>query len=266
MFSPSDYDKIEIIFISSSTFKIKKDIHELFGAERTKNLFNAINFFNARFERAWKAESLNLSRTKKYLQKNSAKIFKAVEGIKTLTRANRIIKTFSEIPLNLIVSSHSKKDVVGWFSVGDKKTALVLECSHLSDIKTKKFILAIITHELFHLALREKKDILEQISLIAKENQKLFNIFLTKESASRIFEELIISSFTPEGVFLEKYFSGKIKYHPTLEKNIDGKINYVSARRFLANRLKIISSEYIEKNKKLDKKYFLNLIKEIKYG
>ena len=266
IFSSSDYEKIEIIFLSPQTFKIKSEIKKLLGIEKAKKIFDIINFFNARFERAWKTESQNLSQVKKYIQKNSEKILKAAEGIRVLTGARQAVKNFSNISLNLIASSHSKGDIIGWFSTDDKKTKLVLECSYLPDIKTKNFLLAVIAHELFHLALREKKDILKQIDYMAGKNKKLFNLFLTQENTPRIFEELIISSFTPEGIFLEKYFSEKIKYHPTMKKDVNGKISYISTRRFLANRLKIISSEYIKKNKKLDKKYFLNLIKEIKYG
>ena len=93
------------------------------------------------------------------------------------------------------------------------------------------FPLAVLAHEFFHLMLRENKNLFLKITKIAQKNEKLFTK-LSKEIPSRIFlEELLISSFIPEGYLSEKYFNTKVVSRISKPKDL------LSWRKFIAFKL-----------------------------
>ena len=102
------------------------------------------------------------------------------------------------------------------------------------------FPCAVLLHEIFHLLIRKNKILKKQIYNLNKN--------------SPYFEELLISSFIPEGYLSQVYLNT-----PQLKYSKNSK-NLIDQRRYIAHKLSDQAQTYIKKKQPLDKKYF-NLIK-----
>jgi len=120
------------------------------------------------------------------------------------------------------------------------------------------FPLAVLAHEFFHLMLRKNKNLFLKITKITQKNEKLFTK-LSKEIPSRIFlEELLISSFIPEGYLSEKYFNTKVVSRISKPKDL------LSWRKFIAFKLYQIAKKYTDNIRQIDENYLKDLILIIK--
>ena len=76
---------------------------------------------------------------------------------------------------------------------------------------------------------------------------------------SRIFlEELLISSFTPEGYLSQKYFNIKINTYALKPKDL------IDWRRLVASKLQDTAKEYVNNTRQIDNKYLSYIIDVIK--
>ena len=166
------------------------------------------------------------------------------------------------IPIHLVISSHNCNDILGWFSIMRNRSDLVLECS-CPDKKKTNFLILVLAHELFHLSIRKNQELKAQIEKLSKQNGIRLERLSKNMSLAMVLEELLISSFAPEGFFASCYFGSKIKsIRHFKEKNKI--INFISARRFCAYNLKKLAEDYAINEKVIDEKYLLFLIDKIK--
>lgn len=165
----------------------------------------------------------------------------------------------SKIPIYLISDPVSKdKEINAWFSWTSKQSFIVVEIPLGLKIPHNFFPLAVLAHEFFHLILRKNKNLFLKITDIAKENDKLF-VGLAEGIPSRMFlEELLISSFTPEGYLSKKYFNTKIISYTSRPKDL------LRWRKFVAFKLSQVAKKYINDNQRIDENYLKDLIRAIK--
>jgi hypothetical protein len=71
-------------------------------------------------------------------------------------------------------------------------------------------------------------------------------------------EELLVSSFVPEGYLKEKYFNLVVK--PINPKNLS---NFVSARQYAGYKMKELAKSYMETEKLIDVGYLEILLNDI---
>lgn len=148
----------------------------------------------------------------------------------------------------------------GWV---ESEKRIVLKCSGWKDLNEIVFLT--IPHELFHLAIQRNKKLSLVIKKMANSNyQKLSKINIHNWKIHLVLEELLISSFIPEGYLSEKF--SKIDVQKKNKKIIKSQ----KADPFLKERHKIafkmfpLAKKYVENSKPIDEDYLINIINNIK--
>lgn len=194
---------------------------------------------------------------KQYFQSNQLLFRQSISDVKKLSGVKYFV--FSKIPVYLTPVSHKEnKEISARFSWTPKKSFIVVEIPSGLKIPNNLFPISVLVHEFFHLMLRENKNLILEIKKIAEKNGKLF-AKLSDNMPSRMFlEELIISSFIPEGYLVEKYFNIKVTTY-TLRPN-----SLLTWRKTIAFRLYRTAKKYIDDARQIDKKYLGLLIETVK--
>jgi len=179
-----------------------------------------------------------LSVWKQYFNRNVKVIKKILEIEKRLTdtKNKKILNT--DI---FLVIKHDKSELGAWFSYSKNKKFIVIEIpiDHMPK-NEDLFPCAILLHEFFHLLIKENKELWKTVYALRKEMP--------------IFEELLISSFMPEGYLSQAYLGTEaLKYNSEPKSLVD-------QRRFIANKMFDYAKNYVENNKKIDKKYLNKLM------
>lgn len=249
-------ENIDILFYGKNENIIWKQIKKSIGDQKTKQLQKAIFPLKSTFTSHWRETSKHLLLWKQYFQNNKLLFQQTILKVKKLNG----IKHFavSQIPIYFISNFNSKdKEINAWFSWTPKKSFIVVEIPFGLKIPNNFFPLGILAHEFFHLMLRKNKNLFLKITEIAKENEKLFTK-LGKGMPNRIFfEELLISSFIPEGYLSEKYLGIKVNTHLLKPKDL------LDWRRIIAYKLQFTVKKYIDNTKQINEKYLKNLIEII---
>jgi hypothetical protein len=194
---------------------------------------------------------------KKYFQNNQSLFQRAILDVKKISGVKYF--TISKIPIYLVSDPVSNsKEIDAWFSWTPKKSFITFEIPHGLKTPDNFFPVSILTHEFFHLMLRRNKNLFSKISKITEKNKKLFTK-LSKGMPNRIFlEELLISSFIPEGFLSEKYFNTKAITRISKPKDLLG------WRRFVAFKLHQTAKKYIDNTRQIDEEYLKDLVEIIK--
>lgn len=172
------------------------------------------------------------------------------------------IKTFSDrVPINLIYGKNNK-EIFAWFSWTPKNSTITIEFSKSVKVNNQ-FMIMVLVHELFHLILRKNKNLMQKISKYAKSNESILTKIKEKKLLPRIIlEELIVSSFIPEGYLSKKYFNRPIK--KTSNKSLYNDL--IDWRRYIAYKMQGYAQLYFKKKQAIDNTYInkiINLIKNI---
>jgi hypothetical protein len=250
-------EEVSLFFYGKSESKIWKKIEKMIGKENVKEIKKSIISLDQTFAPYWHKTSKNLLLWKQYFQNNQPLFQKTIIELKKISG----IKDFaiSKIPIYLI-SNHisNDKEINAWFSWTPKESFIVVEIPLKLKVPNNFFSLAVLAHEFFHLMLRKNKNLFLKISNIAKENDRLFKK-LGKGMLNRIFlEELLISSFIPEGYLSEKYFNTKVI--PCISKPKD----LLEWRKFVAFNLYQVTKNYTNNAQQIDENYIKDLIGIIK--
>lgn len=250
-------EKFNLSFYGESEDKIWKQIEIIIGKENAKETKKFIVSIDPVFVSHWHKASNHLLLWKQYFQNNRSLSQQAILGLKKLSGIK--YSTISKIPIYLISDPVSNdKEINAWFSWTPKESFIVVEIPLGLKAPTIFFPLAVLAHEFFHLMLRENKNLFLEITKIAKENDKLLTK-LTEGMPNRIFlEELLISSFIPEGYLGEKYFNTKVISYTSKPKDLWG------WRKFVAFKLYQVAKEYIDDIRQIDENYLKDLIGIIK--
>ena len=106
--------------------------------------------------------------------------------------------------------------------------------------------------------IRKNKKLFLKIDEISKKNEK---ILLSKSDGmprKMFLEELIVSSFIPEGYLYEKVFYTKVFPCTIKPKSL------LDWRKFIAFYSRDISKDYVDNTQVIDDRYIKNLVKIIK--
>ncbi|MBN2197830.1 hypothetical protein JW698_01370 [Candidatus Wolfebacteria bacterium] len=250
-------EKFNLSFYGKSEDKIWRQIEKIIGKENAKETKKSIVLLNPVFTSHWRKASNHLLLWKQYFRNNQSLFQQTTLELTKLCGIKHSI--ISKIPIYLISDPVSNdKEINAWFSWIPKESFIVIEIPLGLKVPNNFFPLAVLAHEFFHLMLRENKNLFLKITSIAKENDKLFTK-LAEDMPNRIFlEELLISSFIPEGYFSEKYFNTKVVSYTSKPKNL------LRWRKFVAFKLYQTVKKYINNNQQIDEKYLKDLIEVIK--
>jgi len=253
---------IEAYFLTKENERLWSILEQEIGTAHTEVIKGTLENFSQRFDIFWQKEETRLTRISKFLNSQSEKIETALVQVESLTGLESKIK-LTNIPIQLAMSSAEKDDIVGWYSTLEEKTDLVLECSGVIE-NNFPFLEAVLLHELFHFALRSRSVVMSLITNIADKNQDNLSPLSQDMSPLQVLEELLVSSFTPEGYLATKYFNTTIDTAEKTDESVPH--NFTLIRRRSAHAMKNLAKEYIDEKKCIDTRYLDSLIETIKNG
>lgn len=250
-------ENLNLSFYGKNENKIWRQIEETIGKEHAKKIKKSIVLLDQVFTPHWRKASKHLFLWKQYFQNNQSLLQRVVFELKKLSGIKHF--TISKIPIYLISDPvNNGKEISAWFSWTPKESFIVIEIPFDLKVPDNFFPLAILAHEFFHLMLRKNKNLFLKITKIVKENEKLLTK-LAEGMPNRIFlEELLISSFIPEGYLGEKYFNMKVASYTSKPKDL------LEWRRFVAFKLYRKTKKYIDNNRQIDENYLKDLMEIIK--
>ncbi len=251
-------ENLDISFYGGSESEIWKQISKSIGKRDAEQFKKAIIPIKSVFAPHWEKASKNLSLWEKYFQDNSELFEQIILDIKVLSNVKDFL--VSKIPIYLVSDSQSDgKDINAWFSWTPKQSFVVVEIPIGLKVADNLFQIGILAHEYFHLVLKKNKKLVLQINQIAEENNELLEKISKRDVSNKMFfEELLISSFVPEGYLSEKYFGFKVAtdiYNPK---------DLLDWRKLVASEMRRLAEKYINNSQQIDKKYLGQLIKVIK--
>ncbi len=248
---------IDLLFYKETEKKLKIQIGKSIKKSKRDTFEKKLAAIKPFFKLYWEKESKNLNSWKKYFRKNHSILQNIVLDIKKLTG----VKNFkiSETPIYLISDPVEKsKEINAWFSWTPKKNFMVIEIPYGLKNPNILFPIGILAHEYFHLILRKNKKFILEKNRIVRKNNKLLTKLAKRMPANMFFEELLVSSFIPEGYLGKKHL--KIKIGTLTQKPR----KLLEWRRWVAYKTKNRVKKYADNNKKIDREYLSDLIKIIK--
>jgi len=248
---------LELAFLGKNENKIWSQVKKTVGARKAEQFRKIIVSFAPAFNSRWRGESQNLLAWQKYFQENHSQSFKRViSDIKKLSGAKHL--KISDIPVYLISDiTHQDKEICAWFSWEPKKRFIVVEIPSRLRVPGSLFPASILAHEFFHLALRENKNLFLEINKIAERNKGKLAELSGGMPVRMFLEELVISSFIPEGYLGKKHFLSKIAVYNKKSNNL------LEWRKFVAYKLNNTAKEYTDNACWIDRKYLENLLEVI---
>jgi hypothetical protein len=244
----SSDNNLDLLFYEKSERRIWEQIRKTIGKQNVEKIKETIASLQPSFITHWHRASKNLLSWKQYFENNQILLQKTFTTIKKLSG----VKNFplSKTPLYIVSDIQKKyKEINAWFSWTPKKNFIVIEVP--PGLKPNSYFpLSILMHEFFHLVLRRNKKIIFQINKVAQENKQLLTKISKECTSNRIFlEELLISSFIPEGQLSKKYFHTKINNPIAKPKNL------LLWRKTVAYKSHSIAKKYIDNTQEIDTKY-----------
>lgn len=261
LFSKYDYSITESQFLCVDENCQWPLLKKIFNKEDLDKLEEIFKIFSSRFNKIWSVELIKLLKVRDCVKSNYRQMgltFKIIEDLCSLKKD----QNFKEnLPIYFVMSSSCPEDFVGWYSIFNKKIDIVLENSNL---KSSNFLIAIIAHEFFHLAIKHNKKIIDKLEKISSQNETILRRISKEISPRMVLEELLLSSFVPEGYLANHCLGLKVKKSLSLKDHKTGKFNLVLSRRYIADKMKDLAREYILEKRQIDENYLNNIILEIK--
>jgi len=251
-------DNFDVSFYGKGESEIWEQISKSIGKQNAEQFKKAIIPIIPIFDSHWGKASKNLGLWEKYFQNNSKLFEQIILDIKKLSGPKNF--SVSKIPIYLVFDSQSDdKDINAWFSWAPKNSFVVIEIPINLKVSDGLFQLGILSHEFFHLILKQNKKLVLQINQTVEENSSLFKKISGEGLSDKMFfEELLISSFIPEGYLSEKYFGSKVVTDIYSPKDL------LDWRKMVASEMRRLAEKYINNSQQIDKKYLSQLIKVIK--
>ena len=204
----------------------------------------------------------SLKNTKKYLNKNETIMNQTAQSISNLTATDN--DKIKNTPVHLMLNFHDLNNWAGWFSYTPKNQSIVLEAALKTSAKNL-FPLAIFCHEIFHLEIRRNHGLYQLIKKTAGENSNLIKeVGYKNGNPSMILEELIVSSFIPEGYLGQKYYSLSLKKISGDIKPSKDLLQFSKTRKQCAYIMRDIARKYTINKRPIDKNYIDELIGRIR--
>lgn len=250
-------ENFNLSFYGKSESEIWKQIEKLTGKQDVKRIKKDILPLKPVFSSHWNKASKNLLLWERNFQNNRLLLQQTIFELQKLCGIK--YSAIAPISIYLISDPVSKdKEISAWFSWTPKESFIVIGIPLGLKTPNNVFPISVLAHEFFHLMLRGNKNLLSAIIKITKENEKLF-AKLSGDMPNRIFlEELLISSFIPEGYLSEKYLDTKVIPYTSKPKDL------LTWRKFTAFKLYQTAKKYINNAQQIDRKYLRDLIGVIK--
>ena len=244
-------EHIEIFFIFNNKKEIKKELKSILSIEDIDYIFYILKCFEKRFNIIWDIVEKKLLWIKKQIGTESVVIKNIILDIFTLCG----LDTKEPFKINILLLISGFSDLHGWVSDNN----IAFECSGWKKNKIKELVYSVLPHEIFHILLKQNGLIKKEIEMISKKYEDGLNFFNKNFGLSNkmFLEELVLSSFIPEGYLSEKYLNNiSKKYKNTTDSN-DKLLLY---RLFVAKEMRAVAGEYVNNGLHIDKEY-INKIK-----
>ncbi len=247
---------LESIFLFEEYKKVWPTISRKVNKTESEQIQLIFKIFESRFNKIWSEENKKLKIIAKKFKGQNSQINSRLETIKKLCGLKKQ-QLSKKIEVRLLLSSHSQEECQGW-SFKDK---IVLECSGWPLQKIDYLINNIFLHECFHILFKKNQKLSRVLKVMLNTHNKILKKFISKIwSPEIIFEEVLISSFLPEGYLTEKF--SKINVQQIAKKELlkQKNDNLTRLRYFSALYFYDLAKKYVEENKPLDKFYFEKVI------
>lgn len=253
-----DGRSVDMLFYGKNKNRILGKIERIVGKQDIKQIKRMLVSLEPSFTPYWQKTSKHLLLWKRYFQVNRLLSRQLIIDVENLSGAKHFV--FSRTPIYFIPSPRSNdKEMSAWFSWMPRESFIVVEVPVRLKPSRNLFPLGILAHEFFHLTLRKNKKLMSQINGIAEKNEKLFAKLSDGHISNRMFlEELLMSSFIPEGYLSEKYLNIKITARASKARNL------LAWRKLIAPRMYNVAREYVNDKRQVDKKYLGSVVEIIK--
>ena len=254
-------EKVNILFYGKNENKIWREVNKATGKQNVKQIKKFLTLLKFKFSSYWRKASKQLFLWKKYFRINQFLFQQIILSIRKLSGTKHF--SFFKIPIYLISNSCSDdSEINAWFSWTPNESFIVIEIPFGLKPSNNLFPLGILAHEFFHLILKKNTALASQINKLIRKNIKSFPKLLDTHISNRMFlEELLISSFIPEGCLCKKYLEIKAAASISKPKNLLG------WRKLIAFKLYKTAKNYLCNARQIDKKYIeciINIIKRNK--
>ena len=231
-------------------YKTKKDLSKI---------KESVADFEAGFSIYWNTKSKNLLSWERYFQNNRKVFWEIINNIQKITNVKDF--PFSETSIYLVSDPTSNAECINaWVSCTPTENFVVVEIPSTLKTPNDLFPIGILSHEFLHVILRRNKKIMIQIQEIAEKNAELFKAIPERYlSTKMIFEELLVSSFLPEGYLREIHLNMKISNYDLSAIN-----DFIEWRRAIAANSRSIAKEYTENELQIDEKYLITILSFVK--
>lgn len=247
----------DVFFYGKNKKKIWEKIRKTIGKQNTAKIQKSLIASQLAFSSRWSIASENLSAWRAYFQNNRTKLQEIISDIKVLSGTEQF--ALSESRIYLITDPCSNdKEINAWFSWMPDENFIVVEIPESLKPPQNLFPVGVLAHEYFHLIIRKNKKLFIWMRKHAEKNKTLPAKLSQQISNQMFLEELLISSFIPEGYLHEKHFHAKIT--PCLKK-LDSLLSW---RRYIAHQLHETARKYVDGAKQIDERYLSNLVEAIR--
>ena len=247
---------LEPIFLFEEYKKVWPTISRKVSKTESEQIQLIFKIFENRFNKIWSEENKKLKIIAKKFKGQNSQINSRLETIRKLCGLKKQ-QLPKKIEVRLLLSSNFQEECQGW-SFKDK---IVLECSGWPLQKIDYLINNIFLHECFHILFKKNQKLFRVLKVMLNTHNKILKKFISKIwSPEIIFEEVLISSFLPEGYLTEKF--SKINVQQIAKKELlkQKNDNLTRLRYFAALYFYELAKKYVEENKPLDKFYFEKVI------
>lgn len=250
-------EQVELFFYGRNKSVILKQWESVLEKEDIKKFKKEFALAEAIFVSHWNIKRKHLESWKKYLKSNEVLFCKVFEHLQKISGVKNFKK--NKVPIYLVsVPKMEDEGISAWFSWTPKESFIVAEIPYTETPPKNLFPLSVLMHEFFHLMIRKNSGLFSLLISTARKNRKKLKKAADGMPYEMFLEEMLMSSFLPEGYLGEKYFftmpSIKIGKKPKrLEK----------WRRMIAEKMKNDIKEYTSKEKKIDKKFLKKLVENI---
>lgn len=251
-----DDEQIDAVLCARDDQEFLKITKELIGVQRVKEFNISSVKLKHNFDIKWEEIHKSLSVWKKYLQNKESLLKKILVDIQKLGAVKKF--NISKILICLVSDPTTKsKEINAWFSWAPNKSFIVVEIPAGLHPPVNLFPISILAHEYFHLMLRKNKLVFSDICEVANKNLKILKKAALGMPERLFLEELMLSSFIPEGYLSAKYL--KIPISP-----VSGRPKKLLAwRKYIAYKLRHESKNYVDKSRRVGTAYLKQLVKTI---
>ncbi len=256
-----DVQNIELFLATENDETFWSSLEEMVGQDKLSEFRKAIAPFEQEFDKFWLTALKKLELLSKYYQDNLQTLDLVIADALSLAGMDNL--SIEDIQINLVISPYD--NLSAWFSWSPDRSSIVLECP-VDNIIPDKFSIGILAHEFFHLILKKNHQLWEKIKKVTEKNSEIINLvnYGTKNTYL-VLEELIISSFIPEGYLAEKYLGIEVvKITNERLAKTENILDFSQTRKICAYHMYGWSKKYTEGKIPLDNAYLESLIEVLK--